>query len=131
MNAEYFAENIVPLLVSVCYPDGRRCRARKYVVHFDNASIRKSSLVTEKPREEGLKRMPHPPYTPVPSLCDFFLFGYLKDKLIDKAYIMPEELLNEVETIISVIPSDMILSVCLTWHERLRKCIEMQGNHIE
>jgi hypothetical protein len=109
MNAEYFAENIVPSLVSVCYSDGRRYRARKYVVRFDNG------------------RMPDPAYGPDRSPCDFVLFGSLKDKLIDKAYTMPEELFSEVETIISEIPSDMISRVFLTWQERLRKCIEMQG----
>jgi hypothetical protein len=81
--------------------------------------------------EEGLKRMPHPAYNPDPLPCDLFLFGYLKDKLIDKAYTTPEELFSEVETIISEIPNDMISRVFLTWQERLRKCIEMQGNYIE
>jgi hypothetical protein len=125
MNAEYFAENIVPSLVSVCYPDGR-CRARKCVVHFDNAPIHNSKLVTEKLMEEGLKRMPNPAYSPNLSPCDFFLFGYLKDKLIDKEYTTPEELFTEVETMISEIPSDMISRVFLTWQERLRKWIEMR-----
>jgi hypothetical protein len=35
-------------------------------------------------------------------------------KLIDKAYTMPAELFNEVETIISEIPSDMNSRVFLT-----------------
>ena len=131
INAEYFAESIVPSLVSVCYPDGRRCRARKCVVHFDNAPIHNSKLVTEKLMEEGLKRMPHPAYCLGLSPCYFFLFGYLKEKLIDKEYTTPEELFTEVETIISEIPSDMISRVFLTWQERLRKCIEMRGNYIE
>jgi hypothetical protein len=133
MNAEYFAENIVPSLVSVCYPDGRRCRARKYVVYFDNAPIHNSKLVTEERMEETLKRMPHPAYGPDLSPCDFFLFGYLKNKLIDKAYRnrTPEELFSEVETIISEIPSDIISRVFLTWQERVWKCIEMQGNYVE
>jgi hypothetical protein len=121
MNAEYFAENIVPSLISSCYPDGRRYRARKYVPHFDNAPIHKSKLVTEKLMEERLKRMPHPAYRRNPSPCDFFLFGYLKDKLIDKACTKPEELLSEMETIISEIPSSIISRVFLTWQERLRK----------
>jgi hypothetical protein len=131
VNAEYFAENIVPSLVSVCYPDGRRYRARKYVVHFDNSPIHNSKRVTEKLMNEGLKRMPRPAYSPDLSPCNFFLFGYLKDKLIDKVYGTPEEVFREVETIISEILSDMISRVFLTWQERLRKCIEMQENYVE
>jgi hypothetical protein len=131
MNGQYFAENIVPSLVSVCSPDGRRCPPRKYSVHVDNAPIENSKCVTEKLMEEGLKRMPHPASSPDLSPCDFFLFGYLKDKLIHKAYRRPEELFNEVETIISDIPRDMISRVFLTWQERLQKCTDKQGNYVE
>jgi hypothetical protein len=42
MNAGSFAEIILPSLVSVCYPDGRRCRERKSIVHFDNAPMHNS-----------------------------------------------------------------------------------------
>jgi hypothetical protein len=44
-----------------------------------------SKLVTEKRMEEGLKRMPHPAYSPNRWPCDFFRFGYFNDLLIDKA----------------------------------------------
>jgi hypothetical protein len=82
--------------------------------------------------EEGVKRMPHLADSPDLSPCNFLLFGYLNDKLIDKAYRnrTPEELLTKVETIISEIPSDMISRVFLTWQDRLRKCTEMQGNYV-
>jgi hypothetical protein len=100
-------------------------------MHFDNALIHNSKHVAEKRMEKCLKRMLRPAYNPDPSPYDFFLFGYLKDKLIDKVYTTPEELSSEVETIISEIPSNMISRVFLIWQERLRKYIEMQGNSIE
>jgi hypothetical protein len=83
--------------------------------------------------EEGLKRMPPPPQSPDPPPCDFVLFGYLKDRLLEKPSRnrTPRELLSEGETIISEIPRDMISRVFLTWQERLRKRIEMQGNYFE
>jgi hypothetical protein len=80
---------------------------------------------------EGLKRMPHPAYSPDLLPCNFFLFGYVKGKLIDEWYETPEELFGEVEMIISEIPSDMISRVFLTWQERLSKCIDIRGNYIE
>jgi hypothetical protein len=83
--------------------------------------------------EEGLERMPHPTFSPDRSPCDFLLFGHLKDKFIDDAYRnrTPEDLFGEVETMISEIPSDVISRVLLTWQERLRKCIEIQGNYVK
>jgi histone-lysine N-methyltransferase SETMAR len=88
-------------------------------------------VVTDKLDDQNLKRMPHPAYSPDLSPCDFFLFGYLKDKLIDKQYTTPEELFSEVTTIISEIPSDLISRVFATWQERLQKCCDMRGNYIE
>jgi hypothetical protein len=64
INAECFAEIIVPSLVSICYPDGTRCRGGKCAVRFDNARIHNSRAVTEKLMEESLKRVPHPGYRP-------------------------------------------------------------------
>jgi hypothetical protein len=83
--------------------------------------------------EEGSKRMYHPAYSPDPSPCNLFLFGYLKDELIDEGCRnrTPEDLSREVEMIISEIQSDMISRVFLTWQKRLRKCIEIQGNDVE
>jgi hypothetical protein len=92
---------------------------------------RTSKVVAEKLTEENLKRMPHPVYSPDLSPCDFFLFGYLKDRLVDKRYATPDELFSEVETIISEIPSEMISRVFLTWQGRLQKCLDMRGNYIE
>jgi hypothetical protein len=114
-NAEYFAEIILPSFVSVCYPDERRSRGRKCVVHFGNAPIHNSKVVAEKLTEENLKRMPHPVYHPDSLPCDFFGFGYPKDRLVDKRYATPEKLFSEVETIISEILSEMISRVFLTW----------------
>jgi hypothetical protein len=131
MDAEYFSEYIIPSLVSICYPTGRSCRQRKCAVHCDNAPIHNSKVVTDKLDEQNLKRMPHPAYSPDLSSCDFFLFGYLKDKLIDRQYTTPEELFSEVTTIISEIPSDLISRVFATWQERLQKRRDMRGNYIE
>jgi hypothetical protein len=51
--------------------------------------------------------------------------------LIDKQYTTPEELLSEVTTIISEIPSDLISRVFATWQEGLQKFSDMRGNYIE
>jgi hypothetical protein len=88
-------------------------------------------LVAEKLTEENPKRMPHRGYGPDRSPCNFFLFGSMKDRLVDKRYAMPKELFSEMETIIWEIPSEMISGVFLTWQERLGKCLDMGGNYIE
>jgi hypothetical protein len=109
LNAEYFAEIILSSsLVSICYPNGRRSRGRKCVVHFDNAPMHNSKKITDKLMKEDLKKMSHPAYNPNRSPCDFFLFSYLRNKLIDEKYQTIDECFCEVEMIMSQISSDII-----------------------
>jgi hypothetical protein len=131
MDAEYFSEYMMRSGISICYPTGRSCRQRKCLVHFGNAPIGNSKVVTEKLDEQNLKRMPHPAHSPDLSPCDFFLFGSLKDKLTDKQYTRPEKRFADVTTIISEIPSDLISRVFATWQERSQKCCDMRGNYIK
>jgi hypothetical protein len=49
-----------------------------------------SRVITKKTMEEGLKEVQHPAYSPDLSPCDFFLFGHLRDILVDKRYATPE-----------------------------------------
>jgi hypothetical protein len=63
---------------------------------------------------EEVTGMTHPVYKSERSPCFFFLFGYLKNKFIDKQFATPEELFSEVETTISGRPSDMISWVFAT-----------------
>jgi histone-lysine N-methyltransferase SETMAR len=85
-------------------------------------------VVADKLDEQHVKRMPHPAYSPDLSPCDFFLFGYLKEKLIDKQYTAPEGLFAEVTTLISEVPSGLISRVFATWQERVPKCCDMRWN---
>jgi hypothetical protein len=100
-------------------------------MHFDNAPIHNSRVVTEKLTEQSLKSMPHPTSRPDLSPCDFFLFGYLKDKLVDKRYATSEELIAGGDTTISEMPIDVISRVFLTWQERLRQCMNMREKYIQ
>jgi histone-lysine N-methyltransferase SETMAR len=126
MNAEYFAEHIMPSFVSICYPTGRSCQQRKAVLYFDKPPIHNSKVVTDKFDEQNLKRLPHPAYSPDLFPCDFFLFGFLKQKLTDKQYTPLEGRFAEVTTIVSENASDLISRVFATWQERVQKCSDMR-----
>jgi hypothetical protein len=77
-------------------------------------------VVTDKLAEQHLKKMPHPASRPDLSPYDLSLslFGYRKDKVIDKQYATFEELFAEMGMMISEIPSDLISRVFAIWQER-------------
>jgi histone-lysine N-methyltransferase SETMAR len=97
MNTDYFADNIIEEMARLYYSQGRRPRERRVMLHFDNAPIHCTGPVRDRMVVTELERMEHPPYSPDLASCNFFLFGYVKGKLVGKQYETPEHLVSEVE----------------------------------
>jgi histone-lysine N-methyltransferase SETMAR len=52
--------------------------------------------VTDELEVLRLDRVPHPPYSPDLSPCDFSLFGMLKQKIKDRVFQTIEEILDAI-----------------------------------
>jgi hypothetical protein len=48
METDYFADNIIDEMAGLCYPQGRRPREQRVMLHFDNASIHCTSTVRNR-----------------------------------------------------------------------------------
>jgi hypothetical protein len=77
----YFCSNVIEALAGVLYPDGRRPRTVRYMLHFDNALVHNAEKVQHELDECGFRRVEHPLYSPDLSPFDFFRFGYLHAKM--------------------------------------------------
>jgi hypothetical protein len=78
----------------------------------------------------GLNRMkqaPHPTYSPDLTPLDFFLFGYVKVKLIGSRAETPSELFVRIPVILAEIPRETLNAVFLEWMERLQKGVQIDG----
>lgn len=96
-------------------------------MHFDNA---RPHLIDDELIQMGVKRLPHPPYSPDLAPSDFFLFGYLKFKLEGKIFNTEKEVLGEVARILHAIPKDQFRAPYDEWIRRLHLCIERDGEYI-
>jgi hypothetical protein len=81
------------------------------MLHFDNAAIYCIGTVRDRMTIAELERMEHRPYSPDLAPCNFFLFGYVKEKLVGKQYETPEDLVSEVRNIIEDIHPDVLKSI--------------------
>jgi hypothetical protein len=61
---------------------------------------------------------------------DFFLFGYVKGKLVVYRVETPSELLVRVRVILAEIPRETLNAVFLEWMERLQKCVHVDGEYV-
>jgi hypothetical protein len=61
---------------------------------------------------------------------DFFLFGYVKGKLMGYRAETPSELLVRIQIILAEIPRETLNAVFLEWMERLQKCVQAYGEYV-
>jgi hypothetical protein len=64
----------------------------------------------------------------VPSV--FFLFGYVKGKLLGCCAETPSELLLRIRVILAEIPRETLNAVFLEWMERLQKCVQVDDEYV-
>jgi hypothetical protein len=100
IDTDYFAYNITDEISRLCYPQGKRSRERRVMLHFDSAQIHCTGTVWDRMAAAELERMEHPPYSPDLTPCDFFFFRYVKGKLVGKQYETPDDFVSEVEILL-------------------------------
>jgi hypothetical protein len=72
-----------------------------------------------------------PPRSPDLTPPDFFLWGLLKDRVYGKKPQTIEDLKQEITAAVHDIPKELCNKVCHSVPDRLCKCIEHNGSHIE
>ena len=71
-----------------------------------------------------------PARSPDLSPCDFFLWGYLKERVYRKWPKTLSEFKNAIDQEIKLIPQEMTKKVMNSFRNRLRQCVENGGNHM-
>jgi transposase len=87
-----YRDNILAALTQLQPEDD----GRKLVVHADYARAHTAQKCRTFCKENGLRLALHPPYSPDLAQFDFFLFGYVKERLKGMVFPSYEELLNEL-----------------------------------
>jgi hypothetical protein len=64
-----------------------------------------------------MKPAPHSPYSPDLAPSDFFLFGYVKEKLMGYRAETPSGFLVRIRVIMGEIPRETLSTVFLEWME--------------
>jgi hypothetical protein len=93
-NQDHFTAIIGPELGKENTNPKRRVSSNHLVVHMDNYMCHNGRKIKKYFARENLTRVPHPAYSPDLSPCDFWLFGYAKERMKD-SIIRDEDDLEE------------------------------------
>jgi hypothetical protein len=98
------------------------------LLHLDNAPAHNSRLSSEEIESVKAQRVLHPLYRQDLAPSDFFLFGYLKEKLCGTSFTMSDDLIFAIRQIFSEIPEIVLKNVFTNWITKLswvmKKCVE-------
>ena len=95
--------------------------------HQDNTPVYNSILVTDYLTKMGIKTVPHRPYSPDLTSCDFCLFP----KLRGCRYETIEETKEAVTKVIDTLTQEDFHGALQKLLERYNKCIEVRGDYFE
>jgi histone-lysine N-methyltransferase SETMAR len=99
------------------------------LVHMDNAPCHKAKTTRDQLKDAKIIILPQPPYSPDLAPSDFFLFGFLKQRLKGKECSTSKEILKEAEKVMDSIPRRTRLRVFHEWIWRLQTVVENGGEY--
>ena len=79
----------------------------------------------------SIERMPHPPYSPDLSPCDFHLFGYMKSEFADAKFKSLSDIEERITAWINEISESVRISTFQNWMKRVRMCIKVDGEYVD
>ena len=72
-----------------------------------------------------------PPRSPDLSPMDFFMWGYLRDKVYSTKPVSVEDLKERIIAEINAMPLNLVLDVCRSVFFRYERCVQANGEHFE
>jgi transposase len=128
-NADYFVRHILQSIHSLQIVAVAHKQQKEFILHLDNSSIHKARVAKPKLSQMPIHSAPHPPYSPDLAPSDFFLFGYLKEKILGLEFESPEASLASINAEFERIRRQTLEEVVECWIIRVQKCIEYRGDY--
>jgi hypothetical protein len=138
-----------PYLVNSIFPDSkrksvslhRRIPQATFWIDMDNSTRHKGSKAASNSEKHHVSRLPHPPYSPNISPCEFWLVGMLNGVLKDCGFNSSNEIEDAITKVRGRLIFDERRSVfhnwmnCFAWLLRMRESIllnkcEMAASHV-
>lgn len=129
INAVYYRDECLERLVKNLCEKRPSAKTRGIKLHHDNARPHVSNIVLDYLRQAKVNIMAHPPYSPDLAPSDFWLFQRLKRSL--DSYSDARSLAKAITKELNSIDIDEYRKTFKKWLERMKLCVEHEGNYFE
>jgi histone-lysine N-methyltransferase SETMAR len=130
ISAVYYCD-LLEKVRAACRSKRRSFSIRDVLLLHDNARPHTAALAQKKLAELYWTALEHPPYSPDLSLCDFFLFGPLKEVLGWERFNSNQQVKQFVCNWLKTRPSSFYDTGMKNLPLRWQKCIHKAGNYVE
>ncbi|XP_071083831.1 histone-lysine N-methyltransferase SETMAR-like [Haliotis cracherodii] len=129
-TGEYYSDLLDRLRTAILAK--RRGKMTKGVLlQHDNARVHTCRLAVAAVKRNGLKVLPHPPYSPDLAPSDYFLFPNLKKELRGRHFRSDDERTTAMEGWLHEQPHGFYHNGLLALTHRWTKCIDLNGDYVE
>ena len=104
---------------------------RNFWIHQDNAAPHTSNVSIAWFGENGVNMVPHPPYSPDLTPCDFAIFPHLKKQLRGIKFANIAKVQDRICLIMRKTDTEVFYNAIRSMAFRWKKCVKAQGQYFE
>ena len=129
INATYYRDECLKVLVQKLCKKRPSGKTRGIKLHHDSARAHMSGIIFDYLQQEKIQLMAHILYSPDLAPSDFWLFSRLKRNL--DTYQDAQSLAKAIANELNSIPIQEYQKTFHKWIERMRLCVEYEGDYFE
>jgi histone-lysine N-methyltransferase SETMAR len=129
MNSQYFCDVVLQETLEGVRSVSDESGIERMMIHLDNCKVHNSARTTKQFQDFQVTRLPHPPYSPDISPCDFWFFGWSKGEMRGHKFQGAEEVKIFLLDLWQNLDENTIISVYHEWIERLQQVIHTNGEY--
>jgi histone-lysine N-methyltransferase SETMAR len=131
VTAAWYTTVCLPAVFSELHTTRPKTGLRGILLHHDNASAHSAAKTVDFLHEAGVQLVPHPPYSPDLSPCDFFLFPKIKHLLKGTRFPDQYAAMAAFHDAILQLSADDWFSCFSDWFHRMSSCLNAGGEYFE
>lgn len=131
VNKEYYKEVLQRLRLKIRRKRTELWETGNWFLLHDNARPHKALKITQFLAKNVITEVPHAPYSPDLSPCDYFLFPKIKRTLKGRFFDSIEDIQKKVTEELNKVSKNEFSDCFLSLEKRWKKCIDSEGMYFE